>query len=428
MGVRFVDGRIIIDPVEGDFSIMSHSGEFVIDGSKIKVEEVPHKQGMLNKAKHCEQCALYRVEVTGAVPDTWIDLYGKEDEFFFAIQEDFMNLVELEQDSMKLFAEMEPKMELLAHRQEGKEQKTEVRRKHMEEMFRFKEREKEVLRTKQPQKKEPSQSFYISKHRVKKRSQHDDVGLFLLKEQDGELVKLPIEEMPPSPNRVAVLVHGLAGTLTTEDHLQLFQLLKNEFTVLGYEYYTIDDPIAISAKRFADQLKRATSSYDGEVMVYAHSMGGLVSRSARAQYGAPIHQLMMAGTPNDGSIWAGIPMLTRTLLMAAEFLHILDIKEKDLKDLTKRGALKGIKDLANESGFTNELNEVDPFTAHKPYFAFVGNYLNLSHDLIVHNNNMASINGIRMPHVQSGWNHFNYLEREEAAHFLKQAMNYFTQS
>jgi hypothetical protein len=78
--------------------------------------------------------------------------------------------------------------------------------------------------------------------------------------------------------------------------------LRLRLQIAGFDadYWPFDwrERIATSGARLAAELRRASGR--GGIALVAHSMGGLVARSAIAQ-GAPVERLVMLGTPNGGS-------------------------------------------------------------------------------------------------------------------------------
>ena len=100
------------------------------------------------------------------------------------------------------------------------------------------------------------------------------------------------------------------------------------------------------------------------------------------------------------------------------------IKSEDFWDLVRVKKLRGLEDLANDSGFVSELNSTDILDSDKKYFAITGKYLGLSHDILVNIDNMISVNDIKMPHISTSWNHFNYYEGESVEKYVGEAIRY----
>ena len=139
-----------------------------------------------------------------------------------------------------------------------------------------------------------------------------------------------------------------------------------------------------------------------------------------------IDKLVMAGTPNNGSILMNLPILARLCLVVngAFGNGRNSIKSEDFWSLMRLKKLRGFEDLANDSGFVTELNSTDVLDSTKKYFAITGKYLDLSHDFLVDVDNMISINQIKMPHISTEWNHFNYFVGEAIENYVGQAIGY----
>jgi len=111
---------------------------------------------------------------------------------------------------------------------------------------------------------------------------------------------------------IAVFVHGIIGdTETMPQSLAIGRdaqgnsLLSKYDAVLTLDYESMNTPIEASAQSFKERLEHIglKSGHDKNVHIYAHSMGGLVSRymieNLRGDEIA--NHLIMLGTPNGGS-------------------------------------------------------------------------------------------------------------------------------
>lgn len=89
-------------------------------------------------------------------------------------------------------------------------------------------------------------------------------------------------------------------------------IITNHFLILlqNYEIFTFDyltsDPIDINGYRLRVWLDKLFIGYNKKVIIYAHSMGGLVSRFALYYNERPdyLKAIVTAGTPFHGSPWA----------------------------------------------------------------------------------------------------------------------------
>lgn len=124
--------------------------------------------------------------------------------------------------------------------------------------------------------------------------------------------------------RPVVCLHGYTGTPSGCDNY------KSYLEAMGVEVFVIDtmdmgrsdDPISHTGKTidqnaqalrdYVDQIRRASGATD--VILLAHSMGGLVSRNYIHSYmpvgPRSVHALVMLGTPNEGSFLAWLAVDT----------------------------------------------------------------------------------------------------------------------
>ncbi|GIX41398.1 MAG: esterase [Leptospiraceae bacterium] len=92
------------------------------------------------------------------------------------------------------------------------------------------------------------------------------------------------------------------GHLVKTSH---FSILLQNYEVFTFDYLT-SDPIDINGYRLRIWLDKLFYGYNNKVIIFAHSMGGLVSRFAlyyneRPEY---LKAIVTAGTPYHGSPWA----------------------------------------------------------------------------------------------------------------------------
>ncbi len=106
-------------------------------------------------------------------------------------------------------------------------------------------------------------------------------------------------------------------------------LLKN-YDVFAYDYLT-SESVDSNGTRFRALMDRYFSGESSTVVIYAHSMGGLVTRFALYEGDAPayLNKIISTGTPYHGSPWAsrtyydamsGSGYLTGTVASIATFL------------------------------------------------------------------------------------------------------------
>ncbi len=116
-------------------------------------------------------------------------------------------------------------------------------------------------------------------------------------------------DQKPADRPVVVLVHGYS---VKPDSLDEFHsdLAERGWPCAMFGYPN-DGPLAESGKLLAEELGRFRDRYpDRNVVIVAHSMGGLVARVAiedPALDPGNVKQLIMVATPNHGSQWAELP-------------------------------------------------------------------------------------------------------------------------
>jgi pimeloyl-ACP methyl ester carboxylesterase len=124
------------------------------------------------------------------------------------------------------------------------------------------------------------------------------------------------ERIVPRSPRLVLLLHGLGSTP------EVMHLLKRAIEVDGFEVMTVTYPTTEQGVQpNADGVERVLKSLEGysEVSIVAHSLGGLITRSALsrpsfATFPVPVKNVVMLGTPNQGAALAGA---FRTIARAA---------------------------------------------------------------------------------------------------------------
>ena len=143
-------------------------------------------------------------------------------------------------------------------------------------------------------------------------------GIHLLDQDSvGQTLQwVALADSGPLPNRLVLLVHGLDEPGSIWDDLAV-ELAAAGYTVARFEYPN-DQDIASSTELFARWLEQLNQAGAQDIDLVCHSMGGLVARdvltrdtyyagNARANDRLPsITRLIMLGTPNQGSPWAGL--------------------------------------------------------------------------------------------------------------------------
>lgn len=130
---------------------------------------------------------------------------------------------------------------------------------------------------------------------------------------NGEVVRRSdgIEDKVKAAKNIMVVIHGIIGdTQDMAKNLAFAQFDKN-YLVLTFDYENLNTPIEETAKGLDKALRTAgiRDGHDKNVVIVAHSMGGLVSRTFIETLGGNklVQKLIMLGTPNGGSVFGNIP-------------------------------------------------------------------------------------------------------------------------
>ncbi|PWN73297.1 esterase/lipase family protein [Bacillus paranthracis] len=406
---------------------------------KVTIERVETSNEIISSMHHSENKLLLKVEIDRPIVDMDISfrlVCNNDNEYFFAIQEFYLQLLEDKNvNHLELVNKLSPRIELLEHSEDGDVNKAMLSKRNLnyllsqsiEDRVKFQKyietKELNHLKLKYLLTSETDKSinrrFYIVLNRFKDRCARNEshgTGLLEFKGDDKESRFSKVKELSElesgvSKKPIALIVHGLASRIgKAYNNLGNYLTLKG-YKVYGFDYFTVNERITDNGYLLANQIDNLRKiSSDSEMLVVAHSMGGLVSRSAYIEHGARIDKLIMAGTPNSGSLLVSAPMVARICFIVGGMLKKVPIKFSDLRHLVWTKRLQGFEDLSNKNNYITDLNSEDVLHYEKKYFALAGKFLGLPGDIIVHSENMISINGISMPHVSNSWNHFTYFK------------------
>jgi pimeloyl-ACP methyl ester carboxylesterase len=133
---------------------------------------------------------------------------------------------------------------------------------------------------------------------------------------DKDRIKREIE----GAKTIVIFMHGIIGD--TADQPKLLGRAKRKFEgnsqrlielfdlVLSFDYENLNTPIEQTGRDFKMRLEEygLIEGHGKNVIVVAHSMGGLVSRwfVEKEEGNKLITHLIQVGTPNEGSPWASI--------------------------------------------------------------------------------------------------------------------------
>ncbi|MGB3261921.1 esterase/lipase family protein [Paenisporosarcina sp.] len=426
------DREIIINTLSPQVNSLNVEETLLIDHQELAIEKVQKSSyNFLSDMPHSINKQLFKVNVKSNNLEKSFRLIGKKDEYFFAIQDRFLQLLDLDEidRDVELFSRISPKIEVLKHSEGNNAVEAKINRRQMNYLINNSLEDREIISNQVNSLSSMSsdKSFYIVLNKF--RSEPSELGLFRLIEDGDSFRKEKLFEKPLEHDKpIAIIVHGLVSSIGAS-YFNLFNALRKDYDVYGFEYLTVNERVRDSGILLANEVNVLKKKYPKkEILIVAHSMGGLVSRSAYIEQKAPIDKIIMAGTPNSGSILVSVPMLARKCLILYGILNNLkgknSIKSEDFWHLVRPGKLQGFNDLANNSGFISQLNSNDLIDANKKYFALAGKNLGLLNDGIVHTDNMVTINEIKIPHMSSEWNHFTYFKQADIDTYLKRGINY----
>jgi pimeloyl-ACP methyl ester carboxylesterase len=217
-------------------------------------------------------------------------------------------------------------------------------------------------------------------------------------DSDMEAIK---KAVAATDKEVLLFIHGIIGDtetivpcIRTPLNAQGDTLTKNRGLVLTFDYENLNTPIEKTAsllKRKLDEVGFAKGE-PKKLIIVAHSMGGLVSRFYIEQFSGNevVKELIMLGTPNNGTPWADVRDMAEALLTfainGAAFLKPWTLVLSVLGKLAK-GTQVTLKEMDAKTGIYEKLNlGKDPGI---PYKIIAGN----TKEILVNYGNVTSLLG-----------------------------------
>lgn len=186
-------------------------------------------------------------------------------------------------------------------------------------------------------------------------------------------------------NKILLYIHGIIGS--TKEMAPSAYLLKDESgktaadhfdLILTYDYENLNTSITDTGKKLGERLAAVGLGPDHgkELIIVAHSMGGLVSRCFIENEGGNkvVSHLIQVGTPNAGTPWTSVYEMAMTLLTRA--INGASFLQPYLTPLSFIGKVMDkvtitLKQMKLESDFITGLNDsTDPGI---PYSIVIGN-------------------------------------------------------
>ena len=178
---------------------------------------------------------------------------------------------------------------------------------------------------------------------------------------------------------ILLLVHGIIGD--TKSMVECACLKTDIHThfgaVLSFDYENLNTPIEDTAKALGEMLT-AVGLQDKRLVVVAHSMGGLVSRSFIEDHegAAIVKKLIQVGTPNGGSeisdfrkkLTGWVTMGINGLGVVQPYLPILAFIWKGVENRI----FHTLNQMGPGSDFLNELNNGSKSSPDVPYYLVAG--------------------------------------------------------
>jgi pimeloyl-ACP methyl ester carboxylesterase len=183
-----------------------------------------------------------------------------------------------------------------------------------------------------------------------------------------------VTESVQKSKRIIICIHGILGD--TAHMVRSLHIAKNEQgekiadafdLVLAYDYENLNTPIERLAELLKIRLEEAgfNDSDDKELIIMAHSMGGLISRYLIEKLGGDklIVKLLQLGTPNYGSEWANVAQLSGVLMThVINFTSLVKPAQwvlQGLGKLAKEGQVN-LMSMHPDSDFMKKLNDNTP--------------------------------------------------------------------
>lgn len=443
-------GKINISTIDNqdlqEEKLFKGSKEIKMKNQLINISEVPKNNNYLEVMPYSNVKNLLLVEIESLDFQGGFNLVCNEGEYFLAIEQFYFELLddlysrdisnsELVEIGSVLHPFLSSKVELFQYTKlEEGSIKGQFKKREINDLLYYSEAEKEIinqlllsspsLRLKslfdysREKIESPKRKFYILINKLSNKNK------YLIPENNGTLLPSDLNTNQ-TDKPILILVHGLASScrIQKENYKELTEYLVPDFYVFTYEYYTVNQPIHCSGKLLANKIKILREEYGNrDIFIVAHSMGGLVSRSAIEEHKAQVDYLITAGTPNNGSLPCKLGRITKTSLFL--FNHN-KIKYQDFHDLIYN-QIKGLEDLSRKNNYIKKLNEVGLYN-HDTYHSIAGNAFRMleipdtiSSDGVVSVNNMTNVNGQKISNIILGnWSHFNYFTKNFESSFGK---------
>ncbi|EFO80680.1 hypothetical protein OSCT_1453 [Oscillochloris trichoides DG-6] len=197
---------------------------------------------------------------------------------------------------------------------------------------------------------------------------------------DGQMVDLQaLDQLAQQSSKILVIIHGLC---LNEQHWGQPDDYGQRLIDLGYTpvyvRYNTGLHISTNGRTFAETLAALSAAWPqpiSEMVILAHSMGGLVTRSAceiaideQHAWFQLLRRIIFLGSPHHGSPWERIgnwvDMLLRSSPYSAAFARLGQIRSAGITDL-RYGTLRDAEwDATDRFAPTGDPRQPLPFPAH----------------------------------------------------------------
>lgn len=410
-------------------------GNFNYKNKNIVIRTIDNKESNpLTKLPYSKIEKIIRIDFSEFDKEEYfdIDIICNNDEFVFTVQElYFKTLNESTFKNHELTNGLTDRIQLLTHNVKEGENAAKVNKSDIKYLLNNTQDDMKIIGNLFENTKENIKNLQrhilliVNKFESKNNSETDNIGLFRIESRDGKIQKFNeklsgIKENKPDKPPI-VIIHGLASSIGVA-YYDLINHLSNKYIVYCFDYYTINQQINYSGKLLSDYIRILSDKHDKvKIPIIAHSMGGVVSRTALVHYGASIEFIVMAGTPNNGCSTLTLTKLCRKVLKSA---NVSTIKRKDFDDLVLGNNI-GLQDLSNKTKFISQLNRADTLNNQKQYFTLAGTMVLYNSDGLVRVKNMTRINNFSMPHILNNkWCHLNYFKKGLFENQVDKAIKY----
>jgi pimeloyl-ACP methyl ester carboxylesterase len=194
---------------------------------------------------------------------------------------------------------------------------------------------------------------------------------------------LKVSEAISKASKILLFIHGIIGDTASlvkciRTKTGANALIGRSDLVLSFDYENLNTTIEENAALLKAALEKVgiTRGHNKELVIVAHSMGGLVSRwlIEKLSGNQVVSRLVMLGTPNNGTPWADVRDLAATLLTYAlngaaflkPWMFVLNIAGK-----ITHGTQVTLNQMDKDDGIYKSLNDgTDPGI---PYTIIAGN-------------------------------------------------------